>query len=86
MGLLIGHMYSSFMKTNTAFLPFKKAFVFGIVIFGPFWMIYTIFAPALFDMLWVPAIIRALLDILYIMIGVLITEKLAPIIYISKGE
>jgi hypothetical protein len=76
MGLWIGFTYILFTVQENKSALLKNAVTFGIVIYGIPWLIFSVFAPALFTIAFAPILLRAVLDVLYVVIGVYMAEKL----------
>jgi hypothetical protein len=75
MGIIIGTMYNVLFKPGYSY-SVRNAVIFSVIVFGTFWMTFNLFGPLLFDTNWLPFIPRVTLDILYVMAGVIVAEKL----------
>lgn len=72
----LSYIFLSPKLENTSHM--NKSIWFGVIIFGINWILYHLFIPALFDTPISSVIWRALIDMVFVIIGIYVAEKVKP--------
>jgi len=74
-GLWVGVMYWLLKQGLKGYSPIKRALMFGGLIYGTDWLLYNFFIPLFFETSLVDLLLRAGIDIVFVIVGVFMFEK-----------